>query len=437
MCDLWCSSLSLCLCLSLSLPFPFSFLSFDLRNKVSREKHTPPHHSSTPGMAHHHHENVILIHTDRGAYISGDTIFGHILLHISHPVPAKALCFEIKGYEKTHWTETRSEAYQDGNETKWREVTDEYHASKDFFKDHYSIIDHPGGFPAGSFSYPFQYRLPDTLPGVFSKKKKKKHGDKFKAKIAYKIKAVLENHKHDLIVKQHLVVYSKLDGPIVPKHHNKTAEVRTLCCIPRGPVSVEAWVDKSCYVSGETAQIHVSVQNNSTVPVNHFNSKLIREMTINNGRGRTKRLCKVMSEARYEGCPPGESRSRAVPLLLKSKRNNYLKPSTKSGLVECKYHVLIEMDIPWAPDIEIPSPVTLYMPLSPSWTNWAPPAWANHCITQSVHPSLAVPEHILRERVQNGFFVAPHAPLPFEMAVSAPPSAGKHLGNERTPLLSG
>lgn len=57
------------------------------------------------------------------------------------------------------------------------------------------LVDYPTGFPTGYFSCmlifffyfkdPFQYKLPDNLPGVFEKKKRK--GLKMKLKIRYKV----------------------------------------------------------------------------------------------------------------------------------------------------------------------------------------------------------------------------------------------------------
>jgi len=54
------------------------------------------------------------------------------------------------------------------------------------------------------------------------------------AKVQYKIKAVLDVHGRDLICKQHLYIHERLDMSIVPRHHSKSKEVLTLCCIPRG-----------------------------------------------------------------------------------------------------------------------------------------------------------------------------------------------------------
>jgi hypothetical protein len=144
----------------------------------------------------------------------------------------------------------------------------------DISVDNYKIISYPGGFPVGQFSYPFQYRLPDNLPGSFEKTRKSGLVQKFK--IVYKIKALVDvsHTSHDLKIKQHLIVHEKLDFSIQPKHHDKSIEVRTLCCIPRGPCRCECWLDKNAYMGGETSQIHVKVENNSAVKIDHFNSKV-------------------------------------------------------------------------------------------------------------------------------------------------------------------
>lgn len=44
--------------------------------------------------------NQIFIHTDKGEYFEGDTIFGTIFLNISQPIAAKSLELTLKGYEK-------------------------------------------------------------------------------------------------------------------------------------------------------------------------------------------------------------------------------------------------------------------------------------------------------------------------------------------------
>jgi hypothetical protein len=92
------------------------------------------------------------------------------------------------------------------------------------------------------------------------------------------------------------------------------------------------------------------------------------------------------------------------------------------------------MDIPWAPDIEIPSPVTIYAPQSQAWTIWQPPAWVGSAVPQAVNPALAVPANLLAERVRNGVFVPPvgYNPLPVQVTVTTTSSSSN---SETAPLL--
>jgi hypothetical protein len=70
--------------------------------------------------------------------------------------------------------------------------------------------------------------------------------------------------------------------------------------------------------------------------------------------------------------------------------NKPLRPSTESSRVECKYEVMVEMSIPWAPDLEIYNPITLYAPQSSFWASWVPPPWVSQAKVGSSCPELAV-----------------------------------------------
>jgi len=233
-------------------------------------------------------------------------------------------------------------------------------------------------------------------------------GLKLVGKIRYKIKATVDvSHGSDLKTKQHLVIHEKLDTMIQPKHHDKTIEVRTCCCVPRGPVRCECWMDKNAYMSGEQAQLHVKVDNNSEVNVDHFNSKLIREIQLSDGFGHTRTLRDIITMRKYDGTPAHTNRAADIPLPLIGKKAKPIKPSTASRLVSCRYDMMVEMDIPWAPDLEIYSPVTIYAPQAPAWVNFQAPAWINQAQMQSVCPQVAVPQNVLDVRVHGGLFNAP------------------------------
>ena len=41
-------------------------------------------------------------------------------------------------------------------------------AKKDIVKAEIKLIEYPGGFAVGNYSYPFQYQLPHNLPGRYN-----------------------------------------------------------------------------------------------------------------------------------------------------------------------------------------------------------------------------------------------------------------------------
>eukprot|EP01114_Cavostelium_apophysatum_P007304 TRINITY_DN1936_c0_g1_i1.p1 TRINITY_DN1936_c0_g1~~TRINITY_DN1936_c0_g1_i1.p1 ORF type:complete len:320 (+),score=75.70 TRINITY_DN1936_c0_g1_i1:210-1169(+) len=309
------------------------------------------------------------------------------------------MTFEITGYEKVHWEYHETEYYEEDGQQLSRQVVKDRKDDKTFFKDQFNLIDYPGGFPVGQFSYPFQYHLPANLPGCF--KKTRKSGLKLKAKVLYKIKCTVDIPGPDLKIKQHLVIHEKLDRSIAPQHYNKGIEVKTLCCIPRGPASCECYLDKNAYMSGETAQIHVKVQNNSAVDITNFKTKLIRELTLT-AHGHKQTWRDVITQAVYPGTPKHTNKETDVPLPLISKKHHSIAPFTNSGLVKCNYIIMIEMAIPWAPDLEIFSPVPIYAAQNQAWAQWAPPAWVAGAQVQQVCSQLMVPPEVLQAQMQQG-----------------------------------
>jgi hypothetical protein len=304
------------------------------------------------------------------------------------------MILEIIGYEKVMWQYHHTESYTEDGQQKTKTEIREHKDEKNFFKDHFKLIEYPGGFPVGRFSYPFQYRLPDSLPGCIHKSRK--GALKMKAKIQYKMKCIVEIpgfFTHDLKVKQHLVIHEKLDKLIEPKHHHKEATVRTLCCIPRGPLRCSVWMNKNAYMAGETASVHVSVDNSSQVDVTHFTSKLIREITLE-AHGHRQTFRDIICQQKYPGTQKLTKKDSDIPLPLFGKKGHVIHSSTSSRLVKCQYKMMIEMEIPWAPDLEIFSPVTIYAPQSQAWATWQPPVWISEAQIQAVNSKISVPNEI-------------------------------------------
>ena len=106
-------------------------------------------------------------------------------------------------YEKVY-----SDPGGDTTKDRYENVEHRHHGKSHFFKDHIHLIEYPGVFPTGQFSYPFQYRIPDQLPGTFHKKDKNGRR-KVKAEVQYSIKAevdILKKSPEALTSKHPLVI---------------------------------------------------------------------------------------------------------------------------------------------------------------------------------------------------------------------------------------
>jgi len=150
------------------------------------------------------------------------------------------------------------------------------------------------------------------------------------------------------------------------------------------------------------------------VDVTHFTSKLIREITLH-AHGHNHTIRDVVAQQKYPGTPTHSKKETDIPLPLFGKKGHFIQASSTSKLVKCSYQMMIEMDIPWAPDLEIYSPVIIYTPQSQLWAQWQAPAWIAEAQPQQVCAQLAVPMDIINSQMSKGYF---QAEIPMEMNVS-------------------
>ena len=96
------------------------------------------------------------------------------------PLPANGIDVRVTGYEKTEWHdrsvrhEVIKPAFTDGqgqhHPAQTREIPQfkRQRAKKSFFDQTIRVYSIAGGMlPAGTYTYPFQYQLPDGIPGSF------------------------------------------------------------------------------------------------------------------------------------------------------------------------------------------------------------------------------------------------------------------------------
>ena len=83
-------------------------------------------------------------------------------LCIRTPTPSRAVRLVFRGLEISEYDyQYVDQATEDQFVSKIGQRT----AKKDIVKAEIKLIEYPGGFSIGNYSYPFQYQLPHNLPG--------------------------------------------------------------------------------------------------------------------------------------------------------------------------------------------------------------------------------------------------------------------------------
>jgi len=127
--------------------------------------------------------------TEKGYYVAGELVKGHIYASIDRPIQASAVILQITGYESATWEEELSKwvddpdapmpAHQPGQPPPTRPQKQvfyyEYHqGGTEFFNQRFVISELNGAVLApGQYQFPFQYQLPKGVPGVFFEQRRR------------------------------------------------------------------------------------------------------------------------------------------------------------------------------------------------------------------------------------------------------------------------
>jgi len=342
-------------------------------------------------------------------YVSGEKVVGVIQAQINQPIPARAIVLHVVGHEKVEWSmqESRQVLEREATTDRPAEYRTEnfvkrFRGKHQFFNQRLELYRINGALQPGNYTFPFEYQLPDGIPGSFYERREKhffvdkfededEHGNDFydsddefafpgrgyvrpeySALIMYKLKVTIDVNgffSRDLHCKVPLVIHEKLNADVQPAFGKTEGTVCLCCCVPRGKVFLEAHFDKNAYVPGETAQIVANIKNESTSNLK-MAVKLMRFLTLktNGWGGRQSTWTDTVCQQHYDPvAPKTDSPQRVMPLQL---QGQHVVPSTNGNLISCTFRYDVECQIDWAPDIELHMPVTIYAPQPPP--QWAP-----------------------------------------------------------------
>lgn len=313
----------------------------------------------------------IHVNTERPTYYPGEVVNGNVFCDIKEPVQCEAVVMKCKGKEKVYWQETRTRSDGDGGQESY-EVT--YDANKELFELKIVLSAVTAMIPVGQWIYPFSFQLPTGIPPSFEFKDScwsQGENNKIKAKVEYKFKGTVEvkgTFAKDL---KGDVKVGIMDAPLAsfpPGKMELDQDVMFCCCISKGAVKLGVELDKGAYYVGETANINVNIQNNSSVDIDKMKAKLYRTLILR-ADGHTKKFRHEMNRMEYQGVKEGEESNQLQHLPLQGQ----FLPQTDSKHITCRYHVEIECAVPWCPDIELHAPLGLYEAPKVQW-GYTPPS---------------------------------------------------------------
>jgi len=298
-----------------------------------------------------HKAGTIQLFLNKPYYLAGEVILGRVDLILSAPVVAKEVKIKWKGFEKTYIENTVVE--RNGDQTRLRR--DIYKDDKTFFKQDLVLAPVNGGILApGLWSFQFQYQLPPDLPGVFFDKHTEFDGDKIKAAIVYEVKVWVDMPGSDIKAKERLIVSELLTQRVMPYADKKIKSF----AFSKGKLEFSVDIGKDVFVPGEKIPVHVKVINPTSKRVSSFKVRLVAHIKVK-ARGFVKNFSKRVMDTKF----PGTSAKQDFEGILSVDLPTNIYPSTDGHLVDCKYELYVEADLPMAFDLEIsPKVVVALLP---------------------------------------------------------------------------
>lgn len=301
--------------------------------------------------------NTISILLPKTDYTGGETISGSVELMIDEALPARGVHVQSLGLERSHWTEgsgkhrhvhSEERVLFDERQTLWGRpplslaelLTD---GAKGFFsKGHYEVLE------PGTWSLPFTFVLPRDLPGDYI--------SMAKSAIEYEVRAWVDIPlKLDLKTKRSLTMYEGYEGgepaPVVVQ------DAKRFLFDSAGPLDLSLALERPLFFVGETISCRLHIQNASSKRVEKAVLSLKQTEYLRADDTGTENECDLCSQEFPEAAvPAGGQGSFVLPFQVPAD----LYPTVSAGtLIKVKYELQVQLDIPWARDLELHAPILL------------------------------------------------------------------------------
>jgi len=301
---------------------------------------------------HNHRAGWIQLAMDKPYYIGGEIIRGTVTLNLNQNIPAHAVKIKWQGYEKTYIENTVDNR------------TDHYKGDKIFFKTETILFAVPTGttiISAGTHIWNFTFNLPPDLPSSFFEKYIEFDGDKIKGAINYNVKVFVDMPGCDIKAKEKLIIAELLTQRVLPVAETKVKSF----VFTKGKLQFTGEMGKNVLIPGEIVPVHIKFTNPTDKPVQAIKIKLIRTLHI-----KAKIMHKTANKEMAVWKFPGQAKGMNWDGVLDVQLPERIYPSTNGSLIQCSYHMSIELDLPWALDVIINPKVVLALLPAPGQASW-------------------------------------------------------------------
>lgn len=299
--------------------------------------------------------NEVTIKTDKSDYTGGETVKGNLIVHLDDALPVRGVRLQCRGCERAHWMNgtgrdqsdtLETEVYFDSEQTVFGKPALAFgELVKDalsgiFSKKNYEILDQ------GTHEFAFRLELPPDLPGDYESP-----GRSF---IRYELIATVDVPlRIDLTATKRLTIYEKAaaepDQPVAKESS------KSFLFDPDAPLELTVGLERSTFLPGDRTSCDITICNKSTKSIDAINVlvRQIEELAAG-GEHKTNRydlpIADFMEFERKRGEPVKLSFDITMP------RNVYAT-ITSSKLVQVRYELVVNLDIPWALDLEAAIPI--------------------------------------------------------------------------------
>lgn len=253
----------------------------------------------------------------------------------------------IKAKEKVTWEEVKHGASGQSQGDKIKEkVTDSNKLISPFTVNLYSST---GSLPPGNYEFPFNFKLPENLPGSFSLIQ-----PEYKAQVIYSLIATLAaegisalKFKNEIIVNQKPENISYLN-PV------ECTQKVCMLCIPKGQCKMECNFQADNYKPGDIAYVFCKANNSQcSTPIKIFVIRLIQTIKLRTKEGKEVTYSRCVVSKDFDGQEANKDNSDYPKLLnvvlsevqtdmmaLEAERlKAKLQPNVRSLLIDCVYNV--------------------------------------------------------------------------------------------------